>query len=193
MFDLPLVSASHRGASGFIFERKMAQRRNEHGLTPKEEAFCHAYVNAYGTPDFGNASAAVRKVYNYSTDKNARSKASELMNRYDISRTIADLLNERIALAGVDSQSQLERDNLMSNFDDGLLWEIDEETGRDMKISISKLPKWIRVLGTWKTVGGRAIFAIDKEAARNRLSKLTKQVVEVHERKFEDIVPIDDL
>lgn len=171
----------------------MAQRRNEDGLTPKEEAFCHAYVNAYGTPDFGNASAAVRKVYNYSTDKNARSKASELMNRYDISRTIANLLNERIAIAGVDSQSQLERDNLMSNFDDGLLWETDEETGREMKIQISKLPKWIRVLGTWKTVGGRAIFAIDKEAARNRLSKLTKQVVEVQERKFEDIVPIDDL
>ena len=171
----------------------MAQRRNEHGLTPKEEAFCHAYVNAYGTPDFGNASAAVRKVYNYKTEQNVWTKASELINKYEVSIRIADLLNERIAIAGVDSQSQLERDNLMSNFDDGLLWETDEETGRDMKISISKLPKWIRVLGTWKTVGGRAIFTIDKEAARNRLSKLTKQVVEVQERKFEDIVPIDDL
>lgn len=171
----------------------MAQRRNEHGLTPKEEAFCHAYVNAYGTPDFGNATEAVAKVYNYSRRKDMANMGWALMNRSDISRRIADLLNERIAIAGVDSQSQLERDNLMSNFDDGLLWETDEETGRDMKIQISKLPKWIRVLGTWKTVGGRAIFAIDKEAARNRLSKLTKQVVEVHERKFDDIVPIDDL
>lgn len=171
----------------------MAQRRNEHGLTPKEEAFCHAYVNAYGTPDFGNATEAVAKVYNYKRRKDMATVGWELLNRSEISRRIADLLNERIAIAGVDSQSQLERDNLMSNFDDGLLWETDEETGRDMKISISKLPKWIRVLGTWKTVGGRAIFTIDKEAARNRLSKLTKQVVEVQERKFEDIVPIDDL
>lgn len=170
----------------------MAQKRNEHGLTPKEEAFCHAYVNAYGTEDFGNASAAVRKVYNYTTNKNARTKASELMNRYDISRTIADLLNERIVIAGVDAQSQLERDNLMSNFDDGLLWEYDAETDRDKKITLSKLPKWIRILGTWKTVGGRAVFSIDKEAARDRLNKLVKQKVEIDGRlqpyKDEDVI-----
>ena len=195
MFDLTAgVCVARRIAEPAVFNlNDMAQRKNEHGLTPKEEAFCHAYVNAYGTPDFGNATEAVVKTYNYTRRDNAAKKASELMNRYQISTRIADLLNERIAIAGVDSQSQLERDNLMSNFDDGLLWETDEETGRDMKIQISKLPKWIRVLGTWKTVGGRAIFAIDKEAARNRLSKLTKQVVEVQERKFEDIVPIDDL
>lgn len=167
----------------------MAQRRNEHGLTPKEEAFCHAYVNAYGTEDFGNASAAVRKVYNYSTPQNAYNKAVELMDKYEISTRIADLLNERIATAGVEAQSQLERDNLMSNFDDGLLWESDQETGRDLKIPISKLPKWIRILGTWKTIGGRAVFVIDKEAARDRLSKLVKQKVEVDARVgFDDLI-----
>lgn len=189
MFDLSPV---FRGRGFFKFTI-MAQTRNENGLTPKEEAFCRAYVDAYGTPDFGNASAAVRKVYNYSTDKNARSKASELMNRYDISRTIANLLNERIAIAGVDAQSQLERDNLMSNFDDGMLWETDPETGRDLKTSITKLPKWIRILGTWKTVGGRAVFTVDKEAARDRLNKLVKQKLEIDAKvtKFDEVV-LDD-
>lgn len=171
----------------------MAQKRNEHGLTPKEEAFCHAYVSAYGTPDFGNASAAVRKVYSYSNQQNLYNKAVELMNKYEISTRIADLLNERIAIAGVDAQSQLERDNLMSNFDDGMLWETDPETGRDLKTSITKLPKWIRILGTWKTVGGRAVFTVDKEAARDRLNKLVKQKLEIDAKvtKFDEVV-LDD-
>lgn len=166
----------------------MAQRRNEHGLTPKEEAFCHAYVNAYGTPDFGNAVAAVRKVYNYTSDQNARNKASELMNRYDISTTIAELLNERLCEADANAQALIDRDKLAANFDDGLLWEPDAETGRDLKITITKLPKWIRVLGSWKTIGGRAVFVVDKEAARERLHKaLIKTKVEV-DLGFDDLI-----
>lgn len=169
----------------------MAQRRNEFGLTPKEEAFCQTYVAAYGTPEFGNATEAVAKVYNYRRRKDMANQGYLLLNRSDITRRIADLLNVQIAEAKVDAQSQLERDNLMSNFDEGLLWQFDEETGRDMKTQVTKLPKWIRILGSWKSIGGRAIFTIDKEAARNRLNSLVTRKVEF-EGKVEQEVNLSD-
>ncbi len=157
----------------------MAQRRNEHGLTPKEEAFCHAYVNAYGTPDFGNATEAVAKSYNYTSRKKMTEVASRLMNGGNVRARLNELLLEKLCEADANAQALIDRDKLAANFDDGLLWEPDAETGRDLKIGISKLPKWIRVLGTWKTIGGRAVFVVDKEAARERLHKaLIKTQVE---------------
>lgn len=157
----------------------MAQRKNEHGLTPKQEAFCHAYVNAYGTEYFGNATAALLKVYNYKSRKVATIEASKLMNDPNIAIRLNDLLMERLCEAEANAQALIDRDKLAANFDDGLLWEPDAETGRDMKITVTKLPKWIRVLGTWKTIGGRAVFVVDKEAARERLHKaLIKTKVE---------------
>lgn len=157
----------------------MAQRKNEHGLTPKQEAFCHAYVNAYGTEDFGNATAALLKAYNYSNRETAYREASRLMNDPKITTRLNDLLMERLCEAEANAQALIDRDKLAANFDDGLLWEPDAETGRDMKITVTKLPKWIRVLGTWKSIGGRAVFVVDKEAARERLHKaLIKTKVE---------------
>lgn len=157
----------------------MAQKLNEHGLTPKQEAFCHAYVNAYGTPDFGNATAALLKVYNYKNKKKAYEEASRLMNNGKITARLNELLMERLCEAEATAQALIDRDKLAANFDDGMLWETDPETGRELKISIKKLPKWVRVLGTWKSIGGRAIFVVDKEAARERLHKaLIKTKVE---------------
>lgn len=157
----------------------MAQKLNEHGLTPKQEAFCHAYVNAYGTPDFGNATAALLKVYNYKSQKGAWEAASRLMNDSKVSARLNELLMERLCEAEATAQALINRDKLAANFDDGMLWETDPETGRELKISIKKLPKWVRVLGTWKSIGGRAIFVVDKEAARERLHKaLIKTKVE---------------
>lgn len=169
----------------------MAQRKNEHGLTPKQEAFCRAYVNAYGTPDFGNATAALLKVYDYKSAKGAWEAASRLMNDRKVSARLNELLLEKICEADTTAQALIERDRMAANFDDGLLWEEDPETGRELKISIKKLPKWIRVLGTWKSVGGRAIFSIDKEAARERLHKaLIKTQVE-HSGRI-DLAPLSD-
>lgn len=157
----------------------MAQRKNEHGLTPKQEAFCHAYVNAYGTEDFGNATAALLKVYGYKSQKGAWEAASRLMNDSKVTARLNELLLEKISEADANAQSLIDRDKMAANFDDALLWAPDPETGRDMKINITKLPKWIRVLGTWKTIGGRAVFVVDKEAARERLHKaLIKTKVE---------------
>lgn len=168
----------------------MAQRKNEHGLTPKQEAFCHAYVNAYGTEDFGNATAALLKVYNYKSRKVATIEASKLMNDPNIAIRLNDLLMEQLCEADANAQALIDRDKLAANFDDGLLWEPDAETGRDLKIGISKLPKWIRVLGTWKTIGGRAVFVVDKEAARERLHKaLIKTKVEADVNLgFDDLI-----
>lgn len=157
----------------------MAQRRNEQGLTPKQEAFCQAYVNAYGTPDFGNATAALLKAYNYSNRETAYREASRLMNDPKITTRLNELLMERLCEAEATAQALIDRDKLAANFDDGMLWDTDPETGRELKISIKKLPKWVRVLGTWKSIGGRAIFVVDKEAARERLHKaLIKTKVE---------------
>lgn len=169
----------------------MAQRKNEYGLTPKQEAFCHAYVNAYGTHEFGNATAALLKVYNYKSQKQAWEAASLLMNDPKVSKRLNELLLERICDADATAQALIDRDKMAANFDDGLLWEDDPETGREVKISVKKLPKWIRVLGTWKSIGGRAIFSIDKEAARERLHKaLIKTQVE-HSGSI-DIAPLSD-
>jgi hypothetical protein len=157
----------------------MAQRRNEQGLTPKQEAFCQAYVNAYGTPDFGNATAALLKAYNYSNRETAYREASRLMNDPQITTRLNEMLMDRLCEAEATAQALIDRDKLAANFDDGMLWETDPETGRELKISIKKLPKWVRVLGTWKSIGGRAVFVVDKEAARERLHKaLIKTKVE---------------
>lgn len=157
----------------------MAQRINEHGLTAKQEAFCHAYIAAYGTPDFGNATAALLKVYNYKSQKGAWEAASRLMNDRKVTARLNELLMERLCEAEATAQALIDRDKIAANFDDGLLWETDNETQREKKISITKLPKWVRVLGVWKSIGGRAIFVVDKEAARERLHKaLIKTKVE---------------
>lgn len=168
----------------------MAQRKNEHGLTPKQEAFCHAYVNAYGTEDFGNATAALLKAYNYKNRETAYREASRLMNDPQITTRLNELLLEKLCEADANAQALIDRDRIAANFDDALLWAPDPETGRDMKINITKLPKWIRVLGTWKTVGGRAVFVVDKEAARERLHKaLIKTKVEADVNLgFDDLI-----
>lgn len=168
----------------------MAQKLNEHGLTPKQEAFCHAYVNAYGTPEFGNATAALLKVYNYKSKKKAYEEASRLMNNGKITARLNELFIDKICEAEANAQALIDRDKLAANFDDGLLWNTDPETGRDLKIAITKLPKWIRVLGTWKTIGGRAVFTIDKEAARERLHKaLVKTKIEADVNiGFDDLI-----
>ena len=83
---------------GFLKFTIMAQRKNEHGLTPKQEAFCHAYVNAYGTPDFGNATVALLKVYNYKSQKGAWEAASRLMNDRKVTARLNDLLLEAIVM-----------------------------------------------------------------------------------------------
>lgn len=174
----------------------MAQKLDENGLTPKQEAFCRAYVNAYGTPEFGNATAALLKVYDYKSQKGAWEAASRLMNDRKVTARLSDLLIERICEAEANAKALIDRDKIAANFDDGLLWESDPETGRDIKISITKLPKWIRILGTWKTVGGRAVFSIDKEAARERLHKaLVKTQVEADVKltTYDGIVPLNDV
>lgn len=168
----------------------MAQKVNKHGLTPKQEAFCHAYVNAYGTPDFGNATAALLKAYNYKSMSAAYSEASRLMKDHKIASRLNDLLMEKLCESEATSQALIDRDKLAANFDDGILWETDPKTGRELKISIKKLPKWVRVLGTWKSIGGRAVFVVDKEAARERLHKaLIKTKVE---HSLSDEFPMSD-
>lgn len=175
---------------GFLKFTIMAQRKNEHGLTPKQEAFCHAYVNAYGTPDFGNATVALLKVYNYKSQKGAWEAASRLMNDRKVTARLNDLLLEAICDADATAQSQIDRDKLASNFDDGLLWEPNEKTGKERKISILKLPKWIRVLGEWKSIGGQPVFVVDKGAARERLHRALVKVK--HEHSLSEDFPLAD-
>lgn len=159
------------------------QKKNENGLTPKQEAFCRAYVDAYGTDDWGNATAAIMKSYGYKSKTTACSEASRLMNDHKITTRLNDLLMERLVTAETDIKRLIERDVMAANFDDGLLWEEKEHNGvmLDSKIPISKLPKWIRILGEWKSIGGRAVFVVDKEAARERLHKALVKTQVVHE------------
>lgn len=158
----------------------MAQRKNEHGLTPKQEAFCHAYVNAYGTDEWGNATAALLKVYNYKNRETAYREASRLMNDPQITTRLQELFLEKLSEADASVQSIIERDKLASNFDDGCLWEYNEATGKEKKISILRLPRWIRILGTWKSIGGQPVFVVDKEAARERLHRALVKVKYEH-------------
>lgn len=102
-----------------------------------------------------------------------------MMNDRKVTARLNELLMERLCEAEATAQALIDRDKIAANFDDGLLWETDNETQREKKISITKLPKWVRVLGVWKSIGGRAIFVVDKEAARERLHKaLIKTKVE---------------
>lgn len=158
-------------------------KKNENVLTPKQEAFCRAYVDAYGSKDWGNATEAIMKVYGYKSKTTAYVEASKLRNNPKITLRIQDLLMERLVTAGADVNSLIERDVMAANFDEGLLWEEKEHNGvmMESKISILNLPKSIRILGEWKSIGGRPIFVVDKEAARERLHKALVKTQVVHE------------
>lgn len=65
----------------------MAGAKNEHGLTAKQEAFCHEYLKER------NATAAYRAVYNAEkmTDKSCWEQASRLLSNDKVSARISQI------------------------------------------------------------------------------------------------------
>ena len=153
----------------------MARRKNKHGLTPQQEAFCQAYVDAYGTDEHGILVAAYRKAYNCKSDALASShytKASLLMKEVKIRQRIEQLEEEQRKLCMVSKEELISRNTKILRTDPLRLMKLDPATGNYIAKRLNEIPVSIRMLVTPQVVHGRMVYVLDKKTAQQVLIDL---------------------
>lgn len=153
----------------------MARRKNKHGLTPQQEAFCQAYVDAYGTDEHGILVAAYRKAYNCKAtakDDTHYSNASRLMNDSKIVARIEQLEEEQRRLCAISKEELISRNAKILRTDPLKLMKLDPTTGNYIAKRLNEIPVNIRMLVTPQVVHGRMVYVLDKKTAQQVLIDL---------------------
>lgn len=153
----------------------MARKKNKHGLTPQQEAFCRAYVEAYGTEEHGIMVAAYRKAYNCkSTAKEGThyTSASLLMKDPKIVQRIEQLEEEQRRLATISKEELISRNTKILTTDPLKLMKLDPATGNYIAKRLNEIPVNIRMLVTPQVVHGRMMYVLDKKTAQQVLIDL---------------------
>lgn len=153
----------------------MARRKNRHGLTPQQEAFCQAYVDAYGTEAHGILVAAYRKAYNCKSDAQAQthySNASRLMADSKIKARIEELEEEQRRLASITKDELIDRNAKILTTDPLRLMKLDPVTGNYIARRLNEIPRNLRMLVTPTVVHGRIMYVLDKKTAQQVLIEL---------------------
>ncbi len=153
----------------------MARKKNRHGLTPQQEAFCQAYVDAYGTEEHGIIVAAYRKAYNCKSDAQASThytKASVLMKEEKIRKRIEQLEEERRKLCSISKEELISRNAKILTTDPLRLMKLDPTTGNYIARRLNEMPVNIRMLVTPQVVHGRMMYVLDKRTAQQVLIDL---------------------
>lgn len=153
----------------------MARKKNKHGLTPQQEAFCRAYVDAYGTDEHGIMVAAYRKAYNCkSTAKEGThySSASLLMKDPKITQRIEQLEEEQRQLVTVTKEELIDRNAKILKTDPLRLMKLDPATGNYIAKRLNEIPVNIRMLVTPQVIHGRMVYVLDKKTAQQVLIDL---------------------
>lgn len=78
----------------------MDMKKNEHGLTKRQDAFCSEYVRSGGKKEHSAIVAGYGKT-------SARTRAWELIQRDDIQQRIRDITQKTLSALGVEAISQL--------------------------------------------------------------------------------------
>lgn len=153
----------------------MARRKNKHGLTPQQEAFCQAYVDAYGTDEHGIMVAAYRKAYNCKSDAQAAThynKAYQLYQRGEIRARIEQIEEEQRRPCTVSKDEMISRNAKILTTDPLRLMKLDPTTGNYIAKRLNEIPVNIRMLVTPQVVHGRMMYVLDKKTAQQVLIDL---------------------
>jgi hypothetical protein len=153
----------------------MARKKNKHGLTAQQEAFCRAYVDAYGTEEQGILVAAYRKAYNCKSDSQAQthySNASRLMNDSKIQARIEELEEEQRRIANISKEQLIDRNVKILTTDPLRLMKLDPTTGNYIARRLNEIPRNLRMLVTPTVIKGRMVYMLDKKTAEQRVIDL---------------------
>ena len=156
----------------------MAQIKNEYGLTPAQERFCHEVVRGeYSSDGKGVLVTAYRNAYNCKSEngkarKSQYENASRLASNSKIKARIEMLKKEREELLTISHSEFVSRDVWLNDLDILELFKFDEKTGGWRLRRIYEMPKDIRKNVPFKLdAKGRMIPDLDKDKVRERLMK----------------------
>lgn len=179
----------------------MAQKKNEYGLTPKQELFCQEVVKGEYSSDGGGVYVtAYRKAYNCKSEgKSARntqySEASRLANDPKITARIRQLEQERNALLKLSHAQYVSEDIWLKELDVLDLMKYDEKIGAWRLRKVHEMPQEIRKRVPFRIdQKGRMIPDLDKNVVRDRLMKalgFSKETKEVSINGTEGVRIID--
>lgn len=153
----------------------MARKKNKYGLTPQQELFCQAYVDAYGTDEHGILVAAYRKAYNCkSTSKEGThyTSASLLMKDPKIAQRIEQLEAEQRRIANISKEQLIDRNVKILTTDPLRLMKLDPTTGNYIARRLNEIPRNLRMLVTPTVIKGRMVYMLDKKTAEQRVIDL---------------------
>lgn len=144
-------------------------------MTPQQEAFCQAYVDAYGTEEHGILVAAYRKAYNCKSDAQAAThynKAYQLFQKGEIRARIEQLEEEQRRIANISKEQLIDRNVKILTTDPLRLMKLDPTTGNYIARRLNEIPRNLRMLVTPTVIKGRMVYMLDKKTAEQRVIDL---------------------
>lgn len=156
----------------------MAQRKNEFGLTPQQERFCHEVIKGeYSADGKGVYITAYRKAYNCKSEDGNATKtqyenASRLANDSKIAARIAQLEAERNALLRLSHTEYISQDIWLNDLDVLELMIFDKKLHAWRLRKVYEMSKEIRKKVPFTLDSkGRMIPDLNKNVVRERLMK----------------------